>query len=282
MPRRGLGRGLEALIPGTDEGEIQELPVEAVTCSRLQPRQTLDQAKLEELAQSIREHGVIQPVVVRRAGDGYELVVGERRWRAAMLAGVATIPAVVRELEDAAAMQLALIENLQREDLNPMEEAQAYRRLIEEFGFTQEAIAQRVGRDRTHIAHCLRLLGLDGEVQAAISRGELSLGHAKVLAGVGSPAEQRALARKVRDAALSVRALEELAGKGGDGRRRAPRQDARAPELVDLEDRLTRQLGTRVRIRPAREGGRIEIQYFSSSDLERLAEWLLGERGGPV
>jgi len=282
VPRRGLGRGLEALIPGTDEGEIQELPVEAVTCSRLQPRQTLDQAKLEELAQSIREHGVIQPVVVRRAGDGYELVVGERRWRAAMLAGVATIPAVVRELEDAAAMQLALIENLQREDLNPMEEAQAYRRLIEEFGFTQEAIAQRVGRDRTHIAHCLRLLGLDGEVQAAISRGELSLGHAKVLAGVGSPAEQRALARKVRDAALSVRALEELAGKGGDGRRRAPRQDARAPELVDLEDRLTRQLGTRVRIRPAREGGRIEIQYFSSSDLERLAEWLLGERGGPV
>ena len=277
MPRRGLGRGLDALLPGADEAELHELPVGALRPSRFQPREAFDEGRLEELAKSISQHGIVQPIVARRADDGYEVVVGERRWRAAVLAGLETIPALVRDFSDTSAMELALIENLQREDLNPMEEATAYRRLIDEFQFTQETIAERVGRERTHVAHCLRLLGLGPEVQEAIRRGELSLGHGKVLAGVSDPQVQRHLARKVQEAGLSVRALELLADRRRRGRQ-TPRASSSDPALQSLEERLTRRLGTRVRIRPARTGGHIEILYFSPSELQRLLEGLLGER----
>ena len=276
MPRRGLGRGLDALLPGASEAELQELPVGALRPSRFQPREAFDEGRLEELANSIRQHGVVQPIVARRSGNGYEVVVGERRWRAAGLAGLETIPALVRDFSDAGAMELALIENLQREDLNPMEEATAYRRLIDEFQFTQETVAERVGRERTHVAHCLRLLGLEPEVQGALRRGELSLGHGKVLAGVNDRQAQRRLAEKVRAGALSVRALELLAGRTARGRK-ASRAGSADPTLQSLEERLARRLGTRVRIRPARTGGRIEILYFGPSELQRLLEGLLGE-----
>ncbi|HCC33767.1 MAG TPA: chromosome partitioning protein ParB [Clostridiales bacterium] len=276
MPRRGLGRGLDALLPGASEAELQELPVGALRPSRFQPREAFDEGRLEELANSIRQHGVVQPIVARRSGDGYEVVVGERRWRATVLAGLETIPALVRDFSDAGAMELALIENLQREDLNPMEEATAYRRLIEEFRFTQETVAERVGRERTHVAHCLRLLGLEPEVQEALRRGELSLGHGKVLAGVSNREAQRRLAGKVREGALSVRALELLVGRT-PGRRKTSPAGPGDPTLQSLEERLARRLGTRVRIRPARTGGRIEILYFGPSELQRLLEGLLGE-----
>ncbi|MDQ7794617.1 MAG: ParB/RepB/Spo0J family partition protein [bacterium] len=279
MPRRGLGRGLDALIPGIEEGEFQELPVSSLRPSPFQPRQTMDEDRLEELVQSIREHGVVQPVVVRRAGEHYELVVGERRWRAAARAGLQTIPALVRDFSDSRAVELALIENLQREDLNPLDEAAAYRRLVDEFGLTQEAVAQRVGRDRSHIAHCLRLLNLEAEVQEGIRGGALSLGHGKVLAGVQAAFDQRRLARRVREEGLSVRALEELAGRRGLSARPS-RVAAPAPpdaEIAGLEERMARRLGTRVRILAGKEGGRIEIRYFSLDELERLAGLLLGD-----
>jgi ParB family chromosome partitioning protein len=263
-------------LPGASDAELQELPVDALRPSRFQPREVFDAARLEELANSIRQHGVVQPIVARRLASGYEVVVGERRWRAAAMAGRETIPALVRDFSDASAMELALIENLQREDLNPMEEATAYRRLIDEFHFTQETVADRVGRERTHIAHCLRLLGLEPEVQDALRRGELSLGHGKVLAGVANREAQRRLAAKVRDGALSVRALEVLVDRSPKGRK-ASRGGADDPALQSLEERLARRLGTRVRIRPGRTGGRIEILYFGPSELQRLLEGLLGE-----
>jgi len=276
VPKRGLGRGLDALLPGADEADLQDLPVGALRPSRFQPREAFDEGRLEELAKSISQHGIVQPIVARRARDGYEVVVGERRWRAAVLAGLETIPALVRDFSDAGAMELALIENLQREDLNPMEEATAYRRLIDEFQFTQDTVAERVGRERTHVAHCLRLLGLEAEVQDAIRRGELTLGHGKVLAGISDKESQRRLAGRVREAGLSVRALELLAGRARRDRR-PPRAGSVDPALQSLEERLTRHLGTRVRIRPARMGGRIEILYFNPSDLQRLLEGLMGE-----
>lgn len=286
--KRGLGRGLGALLPEVEASREggREIELERVRPNSGQPRKHIDPEKLEELAASIREHGVVQPVVVRPSGDGFELVAGERRWRAAKLAGLRTIPAVVRDLSESQVMEIALIENLQREDLNPIEEARAYRRLIEEFGLTQDELARRLGKSRPQIANTLRLLNLHPEVQEQVFRGEVSMGHAKVLLSLESAAVQAELARRVAQRKLSVRETEEAAKAlarprpGGMGRARdgAERSIAAAhsADIAEVEATLRAKLGTPVSIVCGSPKGRIEIAFFGEEDLVRVTDLLLG------
>lgn len=290
MGRRGLGKGLAALIPEAEEasGEgVVEIEVEKIRPNRYQPRKAFDEAKLEELAESIRSHGVVQPIVVRLIGDAYELVAGERRWRAAVKAGIKKIPAVVREMSDSELLEVALIENLQRTDLNPMEEAEAYRKLASEFGLSQEEIAKRVGKSRSQVANTLRLLQLPPRVQESIRRGELSMGHAKALLGLERQQDILALCEDVVRKGLSVRETEEAVRRLG---RRKGREDKRyepcsgVPEGTEsegleavawrrsVESALAERLGTRVRVVGSPVRGKVEISYFSAEDLERVLE----------
>ncbi|MFO7245610.1 MAG: ParB/RepB/Spo0J family partition protein [Thermaerobacter sp.] len=280
--RKRLGKGLEAILgPAVQSGErVQNIPVDAVRPNPHQPRRNFDQEALEELAASIRSHGVVQPVVVVPAGDGYVLVAGERRWRAARLAGLAEVPALVRDLDPRTMTEVALVENLQREDLTPIEEAYAYQALQEEFGLTQEEIAQRVGKSRSQVANTLRLLALDPEVQALVDSGRLSFGHAKVLLSVASAAEQRRLARRVLEQGWTVRALEAHLGARsgrGEGRRTpAGTEPAVDPHWAGAARELQQALGTpvEIQVRRGRPGGRIVIQFFSQDEFERLYEAL--------
>jgi len=275
MTKRGLGRGLAALLsPMVAEGQqFQDLPVDAISANPNQPRKSFDSASLQELVSSMRQTGVLQPVVVRPLGDRYQLIVGERRWRAAKLAGLSTIPAVVREATDAECIELALIENLLREDLNPMEEAEAYQRLLAEFEWTQEELAQRVGKDRTSIANCLRLLKLPAIIQDDLRAGRLTMGHARALLSLTSPAEQLKLREEILTHSWSVRTTEEGV-KRSQVPRRAPRRSA---ELAALEEALREALATRVRIVGNERRGRIEAVYASREELERLVEKISGK-----
>jgi len=280
VSKKGLGKGLGALIPGIDPTErerqgVVELEIGQIKPNPDQPRKEFDEVRLEELALSIKEHGIVQPVIVRKVGDGYELVAGERRWRAAQLAGLTKVPALVREFTEAERMEIALIENLQREDLNPLEEAEAYRALMDAFGLTQEALAKRLGRSRSQVANTLRLLQLPDRVQEEIRAGRLSMGHAKVLGGVEDPAELVALAEKVVSEGLSVRELEELLRPRE--KRERPRAKVRAklpPDLAAVERRLREQLGTPVKLHWSGERGRVEITFFGEEGLNRLLEAL--------
>ncbi|MBI4240906.1 MAG: ParB/RepB/Spo0J family partition protein [Candidatus Rokubacteria bacterium] len=275
MNKRGLGRGLGALLPaGIGEGErFEELPIDAIAPNPNQPRKSFDDGKLQELADSMRQSGVLQPVVVRRFGGRYQLVIGERRWRAARVAGLRTIPAVVREATDAECLELGLIENLLREDLNPVEEAEAYQRLLAEFGWTQEELAQRVGRDRTSIANHLRLLKLPEVIQSDLSAGRLTMGHARALLSLTSPAEQLKLREEIFAHSWSVRTTEE----GVQRRQVARRGPRRSAELMALEDNLREALATRVRIVGNDRRGRIELAYASREELERLVAQISGK-----
>ncbi|HEX6971353.1 MAG TPA: ParB/RepB/Spo0J family partition protein, partial [Limnochordia bacterium] len=276
-----LGRGLKALIEdagvaANDGDGVRLIALDAIRAGRHQPRRRFAEAPLEELAASIREHGVLEPVIVRPVEAGYELVVGERRWRAAQLAGVETVPAIVREMGEREAMELALVENLQREDLNPLEEAEAYRRLMAEFGLTQEEVAARVGRQRPTIANRIRLLELHPQVQELVASGALSAGHAKALLGLPSGPEQVRVAEKIAAEGLSVRAAEALVRRLLERRpaRRAPVED---PVWREVEERLQSALGTRVRIRRGKGGrGRIEIEFYGDEDVERIVEAIAG------
>jgi ParB family chromosome partitioning protein len=275
--QHGLGRGLGALFssPGPAAQEVGaaaifDLPIDAITPNPKQPRKDFNDKALRDLSTSMSQTGVLQPVVVRRLGDGYQLIVGERRWRAAKLAGLARIPAVVREASDAQSLELALVENLLREDLNPIEEAEAYQRLLAEFGWTQEELAQRVARDRSSIANCLRLLRLPDLIQADLRAGRLTMGHARALLSLASPAEQLKLREEILAHSWSVRATEE--GVQAKRARPARRQPRRSPELVAVEDALRGALATRVRIVGSERAGRIEIVYSSREELDRLAE----------
>jgi len=271
-----------------DGGDIQQLPVDAIVAGRHQPRDEFDQEKLEELAASIRQHGVIQPVVVRPRADGlYELVAGERRWRACRLAGIKEIPAVVRDLNEREMAEVALIENLQREDLNPLEEARAYRALIEEHGLTQEEVAARVGKSRPVIANALRLLQLPSAVQEMLRRGEITAGHARGLLTLEDEGSQVELAARIARDNLSVRQVEELVrklqGKGAKERRspgRLGRSSTGGREedwsLAEIEEALEERLGTVVKVRRLPQGGRIEIYFYGEEDLNRLVEELRG------
>jgi ParB family chromosome partitioning protein len=276
----GLGRGLAALIPqrhpdGT--GGQLEIPVGRIRPNPYQPRRHFDEDELAPLVASIAEHGVIQPILVTETLDGYQLVAGERRLRAARVAGLERIPAVVRQLADPQQLELALVENLQRDDLDPIEVALAFRQLLDEFGFTQEALAERVGRARSTVANTLRLLDLDPGVQAAVADGRITEGHARALGGLSPDLQPRVLGSVV-DGDLSVRQTEELVR-----RLRAPRPAGNArttrpadPELERVEEDLRRALGTKVRLARSRRGGRIVIEYYSDEELGRLYERLTG------
>jgi ParB family transcriptional regulator, chromosome partitioning protein len=276
--QHGLGRGLGALLssPGpASSAEAPgaatiELPIDAIAPNPQQPRKDFDDKALQDLAASLRQSGVLQPVVVRRLGDGYQLIVGERRWRAAKLAGITRIPAVIREVSDAQSLELALVENLLREDLNPMEEAEAYQRLLAEFGWTQEELAQRVARDRSSVANCLRLLKLPELIQTDLRAGRLTMGHARALLPLDSPAEQLRLREQILAHSWSVRTTEE--GVQAKRARPARRQLRRSPELAAVEDALRVALATRVRLVGSERAGRIEIAYSSREELDRLAE----------
>src|SRR3989442_4520188 len=283
MNKRGLGRGLGALLsaaPG-EEDELIEVRIDRVEANPNQPRRDFDAVALGELTASIKASGVIQPVVVRRRGTGYQLIVGERRWRAARQAGLLRIPAVVREASDAQSLELALVENLLREDLNPMEEAEAYHKLLAQFGWTQDELAQRVGRDRSSIANCLRLLKLPGPIQADLRTGRLTMGHARALLSLTNVVDQLKLRDEILAHSWSVRATEDSVRAAGDealkrrGVARAPRR--RSADLVALEESLQRALMTRVRITGDGRRGRIEVVYATPVELERLGA-LLGAR----
>jgi ParB family chromosome partitioning protein len=285
MKSKGLGRGLRALIPEAEtpaEGEVIEIPVGRIEPGPFQARREFNEDALAELAASIAEHGVMQPVVVRPiAEERYQLIIGERRWRASQRAGLEKIPALVRDVDDLASSEMMLVENLQREDLNPLEEANAYRRLTEDFQLTQEEIARRVGKSRSFIANSLRLLQLPGETLDLLNRGLLSAGHAKVLLGLESGAGQSALAQQIVARKLSVRETEREIQHLQQVR--APRPAAtnatpeRDVEMESLEERLRQLLGTKVRISAGRRNGKIEIEYYSKDELNRLLEWFFGD-----
>jgi ParB family chromosome partitioning protein len=265
--RHGLGRGLGALLPpsmaeatSVEVAGVQEIATDAINPNPQQPRKDFDINALNELAGSLQKSGLIQPVVVRKAGLGYQLIVGERRWRAAKIAGLTHIPAVVREVSDAESLELALVENLLREDLNPIEEAEAYQRLLAEFGWTQEELAERVSKDRSTISNCLRLLKLPEPIRSDLRSGRLTMGHARALLSLDSVTEQLRL-REQRKRVIQPR--------------RAAR---RSPELTALEDAFREALATRVRLVGNERHGRIEIAYASSEDLDRIAEILTARR----
>jgi ParB family chromosome partitioning protein len=287
--RSALGRGLGALIPGAarersaepaptpDPSATSEVPIERIRPNPEQPRRRFDPAELERLADSIRRHGVLQPVVVRAVDDGFELVVGERRWRAAQAAGRTTIPAVIADIAPRDRLEIALVENVQRHDLNPIELALAFRALADS-GATQESIGERVGFERSTIANHLRLLELPREMQADVEGGAMSVGHAKAILAVASPERRRSLRDRIVRDALSVRQAEELARDLG-ATTRAPQRSRIStldPDLANLVDMLRQRLQTQVRLRGSASRGRLEIDYVGADELNRLVDLVLG------
>lgn len=278
MAKRGLGRGLGSLIPSlnTDQQELEEVQVADVKPSESQPREQFGDQALAELADSIKRHGVLQPIVVRPAvGGGYELIAGERRWRAARETGLKTIPAVIKGSTDSEALQLALVENIQREDLNALEEARAFKRLMDDFEVTQADLGEMVGKNRTTVANTLRLLNLAEEVQEMVLNDNLSAGHARALLSLPDPEDQLKLAQRVLAEGLSVRRTEELVRLGAlsnsaAGSRKLPVP----PEVKSLARRLARSLGVRVRTKLTRDKLRLELELRDAGDLERLEEAL--------
>lgn len=282
MNRKPLGRGLSALISTAplpqDNEELREIEIDLIRPGEQQPRSSFDEAKLQELAQSIRATGIIQPLLVRRRGGLFELVAGERRWRAAQMAGLSRVPAIVREIPDESLLELALIENIQRQELNAIEEANAYRRLIESLGLTQEEVAQRVGRDRTFITNYLRILKLPNEIQSLLEQEKLTFGHARALLGVADPQLQRRLAQRIHKHNWSVRETENRIRNLNTQQptAAAPPTQQIDPNLRAAETKLRRRLGTQVRIVSPKAGspGRIEIEFYSADDLNRIYDLL--------
>jgi ParB family chromosome partitioning protein len=281
VQKKGLGRGLSALIPSAElktesraEQTPPEIAVDRITPSPFQPRRSFDEAKIEELASSIRNQGIIQPLVVRPKNDGFELIAGERRWRAAMKAGLSRVPVVIREASDHEALQLALVENLQREDLNAIEEANGYRRLQEEFHWSQEEMAERVGKSRPAIANSLRMLSLPAEVQQEVVAGNLPAGQARALLGLHTEALIISASREVIAKGLSTRETEKMVRLLLIGRKRRRQVSLIDPDLKSIVEELQRALGTRVRLIPkARTSkGKIEIEYYTLPDLERIIQ----------
>jgi ParB family transcriptional regulator, chromosome partitioning protein len=283
MARSGLGKGLDALIgtrpvpePEPEVGEtIQQIRLASITPSPLQPRKDFAPDALRELVDSIRQHGIIQPLIVRKVDGRHELIAGERRWRAAQEAGLIEVPVIVRVANDLEVLELSLIENLQRADLNPIEEAQGYARLAGEFGLRQEDIALKVGRSRASVANSMRLLDLHPQIQVWLTQDLLSVGHAKVLLAVKLPEEQLFVAEAVLRRTLTVRGTERLVARQlGIGRtrrrRRVTDENASSAAIEDLQNRLQQHLGTRVALHHGEKGGRIEIEYYGDDDLHRI------------
>ena len=278
MEKKALGKGLAALLPESEAKEtgqtIHMIPVTQILPNRYQPRQTFVEEELRELVESIKRHGILQPVLVRRKSeDRYELIAGERRFRAAALAQLPAVPAVIRKSSDEESTILSLIENIQRSNLNPVEEAKAYRQLIDELGVTQEAVAERVGRDRASVANICRMLSLPTEVQGMVASGQLTLGHAKVILGKKNAEDQLTLAKRIVRDQLSVRQVEQLVKQGS--RKARSRRTARNPLHADMEDRLRKHLGTKVVIHSKKQGGELILRYYSDVDLTRIADVML-------
>jgi len=281
MEKKALGRGLDALLPAIrssatpESSEVQHLKVGSIVPNRYQPRQTFSPQELNELADSLKQSGLLQPILVRRKGDGiFELISGERRWRAAKEAGLETIQAVIRNCGDEESVVLALVENLQREDLNPMEMSRAYYRMMNEFGLPQDIIARRVGCERSSIANVVRLIQLPSEIQQLIESNQLSLGHAKVILSLPGQNEQLKIAQLVVSKALSVRETEKIVGSLLTGKKRVAKELRRTP-WSDVEERLQKRLGTKVMIQKGKRGGKIVIHYFSPPELDGILETLL-------
>jgi ParB family chromosome partitioning protein len=279
VAKRKLGRGIEDMLkrkPAEEPGAT-ELDVGVIFPNRFQPREGFDEESLERLADSIKHSGVLQPVVVRRAEGGYELVLGERRWRAARRAGLTKIPALVRDVKDGELLEYALIENVQREDLNPIERAKAFKQLVEKFGLRQEDISERLGIERSVVSNTVRLLELPEEVQGEIARGRVAMGHAKALLVLGSAREQRELCREIVEKGLSVRDLEKAVvasqarPKKGIGRRKT-----KSPELTELEMRMMGQVGSNVTIKEKEGKGYIRIEFEDMQQCQRIVNVLLG------
>ncbi len=283
MEKKALGRGLEALLPVENDVNniinqyVMNIEVEHILANRYQPRGGFPEEDLRKLTDSVRQTGLLQPVLVRRKGDGFfELIAGERRWRAAKMAGLSHIPAIVRNCTDQESMVFALIENLQRHDLNAMETARAYHRMVNEFGMTQDDIARQVGKDRSSVANLARLVNLPSEIQRLVESGVISSGHAKVILGLGGSDQQMSLARRIVDGQLSVRQAEKLAGAEVRSKR-MPAGGASQTPYPGLEERIQKFLGTKVVITQKRRcKGKIVIHYFSQPELERVVEVLVG------
>lgn len=280
--RKVLGRGLGALIPidrgptmarQDEKAQIFQCPVDKLIPNAEQPRQSFSESKLRELTESLRAKGVIHPLIVRIKAGGYQIVTGERRWRAAKLAGLNSVPVIVWEVTDTEMLELALIENLQREDLNPVEEADAYRQLIEEHGLKQEDLAKRVGRKRSSVSNTLRLLKLPGDIRRHLMTGELSMGHARAILGVVGTQAQVALARRVVQDGMSVRECEDVVRRS-PGTTSKPKKSLRkhkyTPQMYRLVESMQRRLGTKVDVHQGKKGGRVVIYYYSSEELERI------------
>lgn len=274
--KRGLGRGLGALIPGGDqtpEEGVGTIPVTAVQPNPHQPRSAMEESTLAELAASIREHGLLQPLIVTETAEGYTLIAGERRWRAAEIAGLTEVPAIVKEATPQAMLELALIENIQRADLNPLEEAYAYQQLIDEFGLTQEEVAQRVGKGRSTVANLVRLLTLPANIQQAVTDGRISGAHARALLPLPTSEAQTSVMNQIVKRDLSVRQTEALVKKLVTGEKPKSRQKKNLPpELKALQTRFEQSLGTRVHIQQGAKGGKVVIHFYSDEELQTIYE----------
>jgi ParB family chromosome partitioning protein len=282
-PRRALGRGLDALIPSAESrAGATEIPIAQVSPNPHQPRQAITEESLAELAASIREHGVIQPLVVTQAGDEYQLIAGERRWRAAQLAGLVTVPAIIKETTPQQMLELALVENVQRADLNPLEEASAYRQLMDEFGLTQEEVAERVGKSRTAVANTVRLLRLPDDLKEALATGRISEGHARAILSLPTARLQRQALAAIEKRGLNVRQTEDLVRRmqeeaespadTGEGR-----EPILSPQDRDAVEKFQARLGTKVNLVRGKKGGRLVIHFYSEEELQAIYEAIIGK-----
>ena len=284
--RMALGKGLGALIPGFGEEESKTIlycGIEEIIPNRSQPRKHFDESKLQELADSIKEKGILEPLIVRRVDQGYELIIGERRWRAAQKAGLNEVPVLVKEFEGREVLEVSLIENLQREDLNPIEEAEAFKRLTEEFNISQGELSTRIGKDRTTIANILRLLKLPLKVRNHLLQNRITSGHARAILSLATREKQEALSALIIQKGLSVREAEALAKRWSEKQKKVPTPTKQESDLesqmISLQDSLRRYLATKVHIRQKGRTGKIEIEYYSPEELERIVETILGDGG---
>jgi ParB family chromosome partitioning protein len=278
MAKQRLGKGLNALIPELpqiDEQGVKEIPITDIMPNKQQPRQRFDAEKLQQLADSISKHGIVQPVALRKIENGYELAAGERRWRAARMAGLRTVPAVIMELDERQMTEIALVENLQREDLNPMEEASAYKILMEEYGLTQEQVAAAVAKSRPAVTNTLRLFGLAADIQQMVRDGRLTAGHARALVSLDE-SRQKTVAEKVLKEDLSVRETEKLINKTARGRKKHPKSKEKKPWILETEALMEELLGTKVQIVQNKKKGKIEIEFYCSEDLDRILQLIKG------
>jgi ParB family chromosome partitioning protein len=286
--KRGLGKGLGALIPVSETGPT-EVPIDAIAPNPMQPRQALDLEALEELAASIREHGLIQPLIVSQLrpepaegmsdmeAQGYQLIAGERRLEAARLADLTKVPVIIREASPQEMLELALVENIQRADLNPLEQATAYRHLMDDFGLTQEQVAERVGKSRVAVANSVRLLRLPDEIKGSLAQGQITEGHARAMLGLEEPDEQRNIWKAILKRGLNVRQTEETVRRLVTGPKPKPPDQPSSPETKALEDRFREALGTKVQLFRSRRGGRLVIHFYSEEDLQALCDLIVGD-----